>query len=237
MAYRCELRNTWGLRGRTNGNRGISFHPNVGFWVGPTRSGLINYSDYAIRVNDIEAAIAHATGHSNIDIISGFVGGNQSYLSYYYADGTMATSLSDSHVSPVTDVYAIAAGLYFTYHRSVGGLTQVRTTYTIELPADTRIRSSQDIANIITTATGYTVSPLHYAAPELTCADLDTIGGDTTVTIMPDILTPSSVTTTIVDGDPPYLAHVSATEPTNRGQGDMWFNPITGHLSVWTNGD
>ena len=71
--------------------------------------------------------------------------------------------------------------------------------------------------------------PTLFVSPEIVCTE---VGG--TVTTITLTGTPSEdVTVTIIDGDPPYLARVQNTEPAPRGEGDLWFNPDTGRLSVF----
>ena len=70
-----------------------------------------------------------------------------------------------------------------------------------------------------------------FAAPEIVCVDID----DGTQTIVAIDVDSNPPTLTIVDGDPQILFHqVSETEPTPRGSGDSWYNPITKTLSIFT---
>lgn len=68
--------------------------------------------------------------------------------------------------------------------------------------------------------------------PVMRCVNID-LNTATTINIT-RVLTSTPIRLSVVDGDPPFIANVSTTEPTGRAIGDLWFNPNNGNLSVYT---
>ena len=95
----------------------------------------------------------------------------------------------------------------------------------------TTVRVDTDGSSLILTPDEYRLAyPL--TSTEIVCIDTSNLEL-TSITL--DMTTGMSPTLTIVDGDPQILLHqVSETEPTPRGSGDSWYNPITKTLSIFT---
>ena len=133
--------------------------------------------------------------------------------------------LSRSYTAPITDYYFSSYEFLYTYMQN-GIPIRGRLTLTGQM------RTINDIRNGLIAA-GANASLLP-AAPNnprsITCVDTTT-NVPSTINL---VTTPDTVNVTIFDGDPPYLANVSTTEPATRGVGDIWFNPSNGQLSVYT---
>jgi len=160
-----------------------------------------------------------------------------------YANGSTYTHNINSYISlgnlnsPITDYQYRFTGLQITYYvPPISGFLQRRVlnVYSSAFNFRTLTEFNAGMSAIGLPEFQVTLPDTVYE-PSIVCLQQ---GSTTTTARLTPISAPvrpdGGLRVTIVDGDPPYLAHVSATEPTHRGIGDMWFNPSNGNLSVYT---
>ena len=192
-----------------------------------TRDSVI----HAIDINFSAAlAVQSLTGHSQVNVRNIATTPRASYdsqgrfIDYYIPQIRISYSHDISGISVNADL--VINGIFRTVADLINAL---QLSEDQDHPAFIRVFLQAGGNNDYTS-----LADFHAAYPEtateIVCVDT-TNQTSTTITIE---ATPSSTTITTVDGDPPYLANVSTTEPTSRGVGDLWYNPTTGTLSVWT---
>lgn len=229
MSYLARVENAWGMEGATwDYNRSsLSVSSSNRFIILNAR--FLNGNAPSFLFSNELSALSQITGRTVQRITSAGAFHNAALL--WNSDNTMADGiLPDMNFAPAS--LGSLGSITFNYGYELSGFT---ASSSVTIQSDSPIRTVTDIKNVIHAAGGtdLVLSPdIVAATPQIVYVDVDDSDNDQTITV--EVTDTSSYTVTVLDGDPPYLANVSDTEPTPRGVGDIWFNPSNGKLSVYT---